>query len=163
MWLALGAASLGALIKLQMKFQACSFWLCIQMFSISLEKSCHNLWPFIVMGWLTQYEEMWLPQAGKEFSWTRDHLLLQRLISMKATQMCQDKCTSHVVGGQVDLLSLVWSVMYSADGYFYRLFVFRGLRGIVFMYICKNYFLLSTALLSTRINSWVNSFGYAEL
>lgn len=146
-----------------MKFQACSFWLCIQLFSISLEKSCPNLWPFIVVGWLTQYEEMWLRWAGKESSWPRDCLLLWTLISTKATQICQDKCTGHIVGGQVDLWSLVLSVIYSAGGYFYRLFVFREFREIVLRHICKNYFPLSVALLSMRTNSWISNFRYAEL
>lgn len=66
------------------------------------------------------------------------------LISMKATQIGQDKCTGHIVGGQADLLSLVLSVIYSVDGYFSRLSVFREFRGIVLLHICKNYFPLST-------------------
>lgn len=75
----------------------------------------------------------------------------------------QDKCTGHIVGGQADLLSLVLLVIYSADGYFSRLSVFREFRRIVLLHICKNYFPLSTALLSMIINWWINNFRYAEL
>lgn len=70
---------------------------------------------------------------------------------------------SHIVGGQVDLLFLVLPIIYSIDGYFYRLFVFRKFKGIVLMHICKNYFPLLIALLSMGINSWLNNFWYAKL
>lgn len=126
-----------SLIKLKMKFQAFSFCFFIQIFNFkSSVITCRPL-PWWA-DWLNMRKCDYCRQAKNSLELETIHYY-ENWSQWKLHSCTKINVHSHTVGGQVSLLSMVLSIIYSTDEYCERLFILREFRVMVLIHFCKNY------------------------